>query len=69
MKQFCYGAAGVANTDLGQCTSISARNTQLLCYAMNDSISSNCNDITNANDRNFCLGVSAHNTSYCASIQ
>ena len=68
MRQFCYGAAGVANTDLGQCPTISARNTQLLCYAMNDFISSNCSDITNANDRQFCFGVSGHDTSFCAGI-
>jgi len=28
-----------------------------------------CRDITNANDRQFCYGVSSHNTSECASIQ
>jgi len=69
MRRFCYGAAGVANTDIGNCTQVSARNTQLLCYAMNNSVSSNCDDISNANDRQFCLGVSSHSTSYCANIQ
>jgi hypothetical protein len=69
MRYFCYGAAGVAYTDIGNCTQVSARNTQLLCYAMNDFVSSNCDDISNANDRQFCLGVSAHDTTQCASIQ
>jgi hypothetical protein len=69
MRRFCYGASGVANTDIGNCTQVSARNTQLLCFAMNNGISSNCSDITNANDRQFCFGVSSHNTAYCASIQ
>ncbi|HEX4965359.1 MAG TPA: hypothetical protein VF173_31405 [Thermoanaerobaculia bacterium] len=68
MRRFCYGAAGVSITDIGNCTQVSARNTQLLCFAMNDFISSNCNDITNANDRQFCFGVSSHDTSYCANI-
>jgi hypothetical protein len=69
MRRFCYGASGVANTDIGNCTQVSARNTQLLCFAMNNGVSSNCSDITNANDRQFCFGVSSHNTAYCANIQ
>jgi hypothetical protein len=69
MKHLCYGAAGVAFDDIGQCTPISWRNTQLLCFALNDFVSSNCYDITVANDRNFCYGVSSHTTTYCDSIQ
>jgi hypothetical protein len=69
MRRFCYGASGAANTDIGNCTQVSARNTQLLCYGMNNGVNSNCWDITNANDRQFCFGVSAHDTSYCANIQ
>jgi hypothetical protein len=69
MRRFCYGAAGIANTTIFNCTQVSARNTQLLCYAMNNFVSSNCRDISNANDRQFCYGVSSHNSTYCASIQ
>jgi hypothetical protein len=69
MRRFCYGAAGVANTDIGNCTQVSARNTQLLCYAMNNGVMSNCDSISNINDRLFCYGVSSHSTSYCGSIQ
>jgi hypothetical protein len=28
-----------------------------------------CASITNANDRQFCYGVSTHTNSYCATIQ
>jgi hypothetical protein len=69
MRRFCYGASGAANTDIGNCTQVSARNTQLLCFAMNNGVSSNCRDISNFNDQQFCYGVSAHDTSYCANIQ
>lgn len=69
MKQFCFGASGVSMTDLNKCTPISARNTQLLCYAMNDFITSNCDSISNNNDRQFCRGVSGHNSAACATIQ
>jgi len=55
---------------VGNCAiaSLIDRNTQLLCYAMSNGISSNCRDINNPNDRNFCYAVSSHSNSYCASI-
>jgi hypothetical protein len=69
LRQFCYGASGVAFNDISQCDSITSRDTQLLCYAMNDFVNSNCRDISTTDDRQFCYGVSGHDSAQCASIQ
>jgi hypothetical protein len=43
--------------------------TRALCNGMALHDSSQCNSISNSNDRQFCLGVSSHNNSFCSSIQ
>lgn len=69
MRNFCYGASGVSLTDIDICRSITWRDTQLFCFAMNDNISSNCRDISVPNDRNYCYAVSAQDPSSCGLIQ
>jgi hypothetical protein len=69
MRNLCYAASGAVTTDIGYCTPITWRNTQLLCFALNNNVSSNCWDITVPNDRNFCFAVSGHTPVDCGQIQ